>query len=264
MLPEQRRRDILALVKQHGAITVLELKEQLNVTAATIRKDLADLEREGLLVRTHGGAISPGYGRGHDLPVRVRQTMLSSEKQMLGRMAATLIQPGDTIMLDNSSTISFLALHLGQVRDVAVVTNSWAAVEQLARHNVRVISSGGVLDRESMSFLGGETEETLARYHVDKAFLSTKGISIEYGLTDARLEQARIHRVMVKAAERVILVADHSKFDTICFAEVAPLARVSVVVTDNEPPQPYRDFFADNHVQVLVGNAGAIPDEAEV
>ena len=264
MLPEQRRRDILALVKQHGAITVLELKERLNVTAATIRNDLAKLEREGLLVRTHGGAISPGYGRGHDLPVRVRRTMLSDEKQMLGRMAAKLIQPGDTIMIDNSSTISFLMMHLGELRDVTVVTNSWAAVEQLAHHNVHVISSGGVLDGESMSFLGGETEDALACYHVDKVFLSTKGISIEHGLTDARLEQARVHRVMVKAAEQVILVADHSKFDTICFAEVASLTRVSVVITDKEPPQSYRDFFANNHIQIFVGKANSVSSEAGV
>ncbi|WP_324716715.1 DeoR/GlpR family DNA-binding transcription regulator [Carboxydochorda subterranea] len=256
MLSEQRRLEISSLVRRRGAVGVAELVQLFKVTPATVRKDLTALHKAGMLVRTRGGALAPNYGHGRDLPVSVRQTMLSTEKLRIAEKARAYVKPGDTIYLDGSSTVGFLARLLDEIEELTVVTNSLLVMQQVALFpKARLLGVAGTLHRDSLSFLGGDVEDALRSYHVDKAFISTKGVSIGSGLTDAQPEWARIHRIVLQSADHIMLLADQSKFGTVSLVTVAPLSKVNVVVTDAEPQDPYRSFLEEHGVELAVAEA---------
>lgn len=253
MLPEQRKREIFSLIKRRGAISVSELSDIFSITATTIRKDLDALEEQGLIERTHGGALLPSYGRGRDVPINQRQTMQALEKERIAHSALRFVEPGDTIVLDDSSTVLCLARLLLEIKELTVVTNSLNVMDVLAKADgLCLYGLGGELNRDSRSFVGGETEDALARLHVDKCFVSTKGISVDTGLTDVHFHAARLHRKMLKASKKRILLMDNSKFDVVCFADVAPLESVHYVLTDAEPPESYYQELGDLGVELIV------------
>lgn len=232
---------------------VTELVQLFNVTPTTVRKDLAALHAAGMLIRTRGGALAPNYGHARDLPVSVRQTLLSTEKLRIAEKARAYVKPGDTIYLDGSSTVGFLARVLDEIEELTVVTNSLLVMDQVALFpKVRLLGVAGTLHRESLSFLGGDVEDGLRSYHVDKAFISTNGVSIDSGLTDAQPEWARVHRIVFQSADRTVLLADQSKFGIVSLMTVAPLSKVSVLVTNAEPPNPYRSFLEEHDVEIVV------------
>lgn len=260
MLPEQRRYEILSVVKRRGAVSVNDLCELFSITPTTARKDLAELGQRGSIIRTHGGALNPGYARGHDVSLETRQNLQSREKTSIAEAAVAHVRPGDTILLDDSSTVSYLARLLKDMQSLTVVTYALDVVNVLSTApGIRLMVIGGAFDAESKAFAGGPAEDMLSQLHVDKAFFSPKGVSLDAGLTDARMDQARLHRrVIASAAERVLMV-DSSKFDVVCFAEVAPLDVVQLIITEREPSQRYVTLWEKRGVQLEIARGPARP-----
>lgn len=231
MLVAERYEKIVKLVNERGSIRVTELSTLCDVTEETIRRDLDKLESEGRLRRSHGGAVSLKETRS-ETPYFERETMHVEEKRTIAEQAVKLIEPGDRIILDASSTAWFMASLVPDVR-LTVLTNSIkVAMELSAKEKIDVISTGGLLTSRSLSYVGPLAERSLAQYHVDKAFISCKGVHLDRGISETNELQAEVKQGMLAAADRVILLADYSKFGLQAFASVAEMSRVHTVVTD--------------------------------
>jgi DeoR family L-fucose operon activator len=231
MLARQRQAEILARVNAAGAVRVADLARDLRVAEETIRRDLDRLDREGKVVRTHGGAL-PARDVSHDLPFEARSSAHRDEKVSIARHALQHVSQQDVIALDASSTVHELARILPDM-PITVVTNALPATAiLLARPRIRVLSTGGFLDTRSRSWLGSFAEHALDRVNINKLFMSAKGVDLTRGLSEVDDAQARVKRRMMDLAEQVFLLVDHSKFGERAAVHQADLGEVDVLITD--------------------------------
>ncbi|WP_309122417.1 DeoR/GlpR family DNA-binding transcription regulator [Paenibacillus sp.] len=231
MLVAERLQRIVDLVNERKSIRVSELSELCDVTEETIRRDLDKLEAEGKLARTHGGAISLAETR-TEVPYYEREIVRSEEKRRIAEEAVKLIRPKDRILLDASSTAWYMARLIPDM-PLTVLTNSIkAAVELAGKEKIQVISTGGILSPGSLSYVGPLAERALEQYHVGRLFLSCKGARLDRGLSESNELQALVKQRMIAAADEVVLLADHTKFEVQAFTHVAGWDRVTRVVTD--------------------------------
>ncbi|GIP39468.1 putative HTH-type transcriptional regulator YulB [Paenibacillus sp. J31TS4] len=231
MLVAERYEKIVQLVNDRGSIRVTELSELCQVTEETIRRDLDRLEEAGKLLRSHGGAIRI-RDQQPEVPYFEREVTNADEKKRIAREAVKLIEPGDRIVLDASSTAWYMASLVPDI-PLTVLTNSIkVAMELSGKEKIEVISTGGILAQRSLSFVGPLAERALEAYHVDKVFLSCKGIHLEWGISESNELQARVKQKMTGSADKLILLADSSKFGVKAFTHVADLHAASAVITD--------------------------------
>lgn len=233
MLAAERYERIVQLVNDRGSARVTELAELCQVTEETIRRDLDKLEEAGRLKRSHGGAVSmKESGSQQEIPYFEREITNAEEKKRIAEAAVERIAPRDRILLDASSTAWYMARILPDI-PLTVLTNSVKAAAELGgKEKIEVLSTGGLLAHRSLSFVGPLAERALDDYHVDKAFLSCKGVHPERGLSESTELQAKVKQRMAGIADHVYLLADASKFGVQAFARVADLGAVHTVITD--------------------------------
>ena len=234
--PHDRRREILRLLEAHGRVSVRELSRRLSVSEVTIRKDLAWLETQGLLIRTHGGALLADRNPA-ELAFEVRERMNREEKTRIAQAAATLVQDGDSVALDASTTAMYLARFLRERRELTVITNGIrVAMEFAGRPGITVLMLGGTVRWEAFSLVGLWGKDILHQVNIQKAFLGAKGLTLEEGLTDVNLEEVRLKRTIAEASKEVIAILDHTKWGRTSFATFCPLERVRLIITDSQAP----------------------------
>jgi DeoR/GlpR family transcriptional regulator of sugar metabolism len=238
----ERRMKIVELINTHKTASVAEITEWLGASPATVRRDLIWLDRQGLIVRTRGGAIAIDYPS----QVTLRRTIPAyeqrlneyvEEKRCIGQCAAETIHDGETIILDASSTNHYVLPFLTKKRDLTVITNSLYISKELmtlseTNPGLTVVCSGGTLFMRSYSFIGMIAEQALSQFYVDKAFIGLRGISLHHGLTSPFMEEIPIKRQMIKCAEQVFILADHTKFNVTSAGLIAPLNIVHTLITD--------------------------------
>jgi len=252
MLSDERRQAILHLLDTRGNVTVAELGAQFEVSEMTIRRDLDELERQGLLRRVHGGAVR-GRGRSYEPAFLIRSGMRQAEKERIAAAAADLVQSGDSIALDVGTTTLEVARRLKGKRDLTVITPSLRIANQLAEmQDLRLILPGGLLRPGELSLVGALAEETFRQFYVDKLFMGIGGIDLEAGLTEFNLEDALVKKAMLRAAKEIIVVADASKFGVVTFSVVAPLQVVNRIITDNSISPAYVERLRERNIEVIV------------
>ncbi|UCF98327.1 MAG: DeoR/GlpR transcriptional regulator [Spirochaetaceae bacterium] len=224
---------IYNLLKQKNTVLIGELSRILHVSTNTIRRDLSNLEKQGLLKRTHGGAIfADSYMQSQPYEMRSKEGM--TEKEKIGRMAASLIRDGSTVIIDAGTTTKQLALYLKSAGSLTVLTNSLEIAEILSENaNIIVILSGGILQVSSQHLVGMPAEQFFNQVHVDQLFTSANAISIEKGMLSSNLHIVPIKQKMIDAAREIILIADSSKFDKTGIGQIAPLTAVHKLITDS-------------------------------
>jgi len=231
MLLAERLQRIVDLVNERKSIRVSELSELCAVTEETIRRDLDKLEAEGKLARTHGGAVSLAETR-TEVPYYEREVAFGEEKRRIAEEAVKLVRPKDRIMLDASTSAWYVAKQLPDM-PLTVLTNSIkVAIELANKEKIQVISTGGILLSGSLSYVGPLAERSIDPYHFDRLFLSCKGARVDRGLSESNELQGVMKQRMIDAAEEVVLLADHSKFDVQAFTHVAGWDRIDRVITD--------------------------------
>jgi DeoR family fructose operon transcriptional repressor len=235
MFAEERKQRILAALLRKPAVRVTELERTLRVSAASIRRDLAELERTGLLKRTHGGAISVQMAV-IEPSLAEKEDRYQAEKIAIARLAAALIQRGDTIFLDAGSTTRQIARELRHHREITVVTNALNIAWELSSSELELLVTGGHVRRGILSQVGPLADQAIAAVHVDKLFLAANGVDLNRGVTTPNLLEAQTKRAMIERASEVILVVDHSKFGRVTFGQICGLDRVHRVITDDRLP----------------------------
>jgi len=240
-LPATRRAQLVNLVEQRGEATVIELVDAVGVSADTIRRDLDDLARRGLLTRTHGGATHRPLARA-DQPFDRRMQEHHEGKQLIGATAAALLTDGQTLLINGGTTTLAVARCLHHLRDLTVVTNNLRLPAEIDTGSLRELYLLGGHCRFSPLVTIGPVEFPGTEGHgshavtADVAIIGVGGISAGVGLSTTNLHEARMMREMIDAAQRVLVVADASKFGRDTFVQIAPLDLVGTVVTDRPPP----------------------------
>lgn len=234
MLAGERRNRILELLKANQVISVSELCNELEASEATIRRDLTLLENEGKLERTHGGALFSDNKLNIEDKVNQRETMAIAEKSEIAAQAFKLIEDHDSIILDAGTSTLELAKLIGQSRlHLSVITNSTIVFSALADNpNLDLIMIGGKVRANTLAVVGSTAVDMLNRFHVDKAFLGTNGLTVDSGLTTSDLDEAAVKRTMLTVARQRIVLADHTKFNKVYMSQIAPLSMVDYIVTD--------------------------------
>jgi DeoR family transcriptional regulator of aga operon len=234
-----RTERILRELQQAGSISVEQLCALLDVSVATVRRDLQDLEDKGLLRRTHGGAVSiePLFYEPfrHDSSFQVQIERHAEEKRRIALAAADLVQDGETIALTAGTTTTEVVRSIRNRRGVTVVTSTInVAMELTKRTDLEVFVTGGFLRGDWFSLVGPAAGHAMSQINVDKVFLGVNGIDAQKGLTSANSGEAAINRIMVEQAKQRIAVADHSKLGVVATYRFCHASEISVLITDTE------------------------------
>lgn len=253
-----RRTKIIEIVQQSGSKTVAELCDLFDVSEMTIRRDLRDLDREGVLRRVHGGAVS-NLGRSYEPPYTIRSTRNAENKRAIGLKAAELIVDGDSIALDVGTTTLEIAQALQGKHNLTIITASLPIANEIVSNlsltsEVRLILTGGIIRSGELSMIGHIAAQTYSDFYVDKAFIGVGGISLEAGLTEYNMEDAMVKKPLIQNAHQRIVVADSSKFGRTTFTSVAPLAMVDIVITDSQISKESLDSLQDLGIEVLIAD----------
>ncbi|MEP9374769.1 DeoR/GlpR family DNA-binding transcription regulator [Mesorhizobium sp. KR1-2] len=230
----ERHQKIMDQLSATGRTDVSELAEALGVSTVTVRADLLYLEKNQVLRRIRGGAISVRPSR-YERPVDINASLRSNEKNAIAALAAEMIRDGETIIMDTGSTIAALAaLFPKTLTDIAVVTNSLAVATELADHpGATVIITGGTLRPKLNSLISPFGDLILKEINADIAFMSCAGVDAEKGFTNSNWQEAEIKKTMIRAASRVVFLADHSKLKHVATARIAPLSEADMLITDS-------------------------------
>jgi DeoR family transcriptional regulator of aga operon len=232
LMAEERRTQILQIVRGAGSAKVSELSHLFNTSAVTIRSDLNELHQRGLVVRSHGGALLPDTIL-REPPMLERLKEHASEKQRIGAKAASMINDGETIILDSGTTTLEIARHLKKKKGLNVITNGVnIAVELLDARDVQTFITGGTVRGESASISGRFSEQMFEQFLADKMFLSGAGCDPDFGVSGANIEETMLNRAMLRVSREIILVADASKFSKRSMSRIAPFSKISTVISD--------------------------------
>ena len=244
-----RKQYVLATLEQHGTVLVAEAARQLGTTPITIRRDLALLAEQGLVLRTHGGAVRPGIAR-HPVAFTAKTTAHSAQKEYIGRLAARHVREGDTIFIDCGSTTFPLCALIRHLK-IRVVTNSLPVLFELAGSAVQVVMAGGEVDASRQATHGAVTVEHLQRYQVDKAFMGVDGLSLRRGLSANSEKEASIFRAVAATTDHVFLLCDSSKLERDQYFQFAPLSSVGTLITDQQAPVELLAHYREAGLTVL-------------
>jgi DeoR/GlpR family transcriptional regulator of sugar metabolism len=254
----ERQNKIVELVLEDGRVDIPEICEMFDVSEMTVRRDLNELDRQGLLRRVHGGAIA-NLGRSYEPSFQTRSVKNQSSKTAIGLKAAELIYDGDSIALDVGTTTLEIVPGLRGKRNLTVLTSclqiATKVVDQISLEiDARLVLTGGIIRPRELSMIGPIPEQVYQELHVDKAFIGIGGVSLEDGLTEYNIEDTQIKKILIRSAREKIVVADGSKFGVTTFASVAPLTAVDKIVTDKSAPAQMIEQIRRQGVEVILVN----------
>lgn len=251
-MPQARRfQDILKTLEKQDFVRVSDLVRRLEVSHMTIRRDLAELEQKGYLIRTHGGALK-GEVLESLFSFDRRLERASAQKQAIGRAAARFVEDGDILFLDCGTTPFSLCAHLRQRKSLRVITTSLpVAAALLHSPGIRLSLIGGEVVGERQAVYGAAAERAIGEYHADKAFVGADGLSLAGGLSSYDEQEAGVTRRMAENAGRVFLLCDSSKIERDSYVRFAPLSLFHVLVTDDGLPRAVRERYRRQGIEII-------------
>jgi DeoR/GlpR family transcriptional regulator of sugar metabolism len=251
MLSAERRRKIVSKIAKEGIVEINELANQFGVSAMTIRRDLDFLEAENKIVRTHGGAII-GEGLSGEFSHKWKDEQNITAKESIARIAASMVHPGYSVILDAGSTNLRIARELVHLEDIFLVTNDVKiAVELGDEEGIQVFLTGGQLKRSVFSLEGHVAESVLSNVHVDLAFIGCDAFDLSRGAMSNSFAKIKLKQVMLKNAQRRVLVADSSKFDQRALFTFAELELFHTIITDENIPVEFIDVCRQQGIEVI-------------
>ena len=251
---KERRALILSKLQDNKEVSVIALSRQFGISEVTIRKDLTELQRRNLVIRTRGGVIRiPKTESDKDTAVENKRMYNTAEKKAIGRLAATFIHDEETIVLDSGTTTLEVAKNLDRFQRLTVITNSMDIALELLRYNrFTIILLGGHVRSTSHSMVGPLAEATLRNFYCDKLFLGIDSFNMDEGVSTPNIEEAHLNQNMIEMAKEVIAVCDSSKFNRRSFAFIAPVKKINAVVTDNAVSVDVRSKLKEQGVELYI------------
>ena len=252
MLAVERRNKIEEIIQKNKSVLVPELARQFDVTTETIRGDLEKLEKQGVLIRTYGGATLV-EGSESDIPVSDRDVINYEGKQRIGKRAAGIIKDGETVFLDASTSSLHIARNVKDKKSLTVITNSERIINELSScENIRVMSTGGLLSTRNMSYVGRIVEKTIREnYFANKVFFSCRGATLARGLTESNEAEAEIKKAMIDCSESVFFLCDHTKIGKIGVPVISDFSKIDTLITDIKMTDEWSKVLAENDINLI-------------
>jgi DeoR family fructose operon transcriptional repressor len=250
----ERQEKILELLQTNGAVSVNELIDILQVSPATVRRDLERLEQKNALRRTYGGAID-FQSVGYEPLYSMRIEDCTNEKKAIAKAVARLIQPGEIVALDAGTTTTEVAKLLLNLQPLTIVTPSLTIGQIFSEadsEELTVILAGGILRSKTLSLVGDLCEEVLLKYRCDKAIIGCTTLSPELGAMNTNLLASGVKKSLVSISKKLIVVADHTKLGRMALATFASIEQIDTLVTDWQAPSSIVEEFRDKGIEVIV------------
>jgi DeoR family transcriptional regulator, aga operon transcriptional repressor len=231
MLNEERRRLIVEMLHREGRVLVRQLARHFHTSQITIRKDLEFLDTQGVIQRTHGGALPVQSGALLDPTLREKENLHREEKLRIAQAAAEMVEAGQSVLLDSGTTTTAIARALKDIKKLVVITNAINIAAELAGTDIDVIVTGGMLRKNSFSLVGPVAEQAVRQISADILFLGVDGFDTKLGLFTPNVFEAQVNRVMVQVSRKTVAVCDSSKFGRRSLCNIMPLTGVDTVIT---------------------------------
>lgn len=262
---QQRHDQILHFLRTDQFVSIRRLSERLHVSPLTVRRDLDALQAEGLVERVHGGAhVLERIMDQSEVSFSLRRGAQVAEKQAIAQAAIQMLRRDEVILVDASTTGLCFAHHIPEGLPLTLITYSALLPVELAHHpGLEIISTGGVLHRKSLCYLGEAAERALDPFHANLAFMGVKGVALDAGCTDAHLAEIQLKTKLLERASTLVLLADHTKLGNIGLASFAPLSRIHTLVTDAGADPLFLETVRAQGVKVIVApmaGEGANPE----
>jgi DeoR/GlpR family transcriptional regulator of sugar metabolism len=252
LFTHERRQQIAQILEAQQRVTVAELSQLFSVSEVTIRKDLTWLETQKIAVRTHGGAVLALAGT-NEIGFDIREHLKQSEKDRIGAAAASMVQDGETIFIDASTTGLAMAQLLRSRRELTVVTNGLRSGMMLVGvPGISVLIPGGMLRETSFSLVGTWGAAMLKQIHISRAFLGARGFTLNEGLTDVNGEEVELKREIIASAREVVAIIDHSKWGQVALATFCPLEHIKMIITDAKAPHEMIELVRARDIEVSI------------
>lgn len=250
----ERRRKILDIVRERGFIKITELSELLNCSEVTLRSDIRQLDQDGLLLRTHGGAMR--VEEEQTLAYNKEKLSKDADKKIeIANTAYNLIENEDTIIIDDATTSFYLthSIKANPGKNITIVTNSLlVAMELLGQRHVNLFMVGGQISTEMAATMGDLAISSLEGFHVNKAFIGVHGLNFKLGITSIGSIQMQVKKSIIHSADEVIVLADSSKFGGAYLSVICPMERISKVITDQSISPEYVAVAKENNVHLII------------
>lgn len=253
-ISDKRKIFIRETIKNNGTVQVNELARELDVSEMTVRRDLSELENEGFLKRTHGGAVREA-SRSYEPPFTVRKTINSEAKASIAVKAASFVEEGDTIAVDSGTTALEFAGHLQGFRNLTIVTPSIHIASMfLSNPGVETILSGGLVRKTEGSLVGDITMRTFENLYFDKFFMSCAGLSAEAGFTEYIMDDAVIKKLVISHSKKTIALMNAEKFGNTAFSQICSLGDVDILVTEKNPENEIKSSLLECGVKIEIAD----------
>ena len=243
---------IQEMLEKETSLSINDLCEDFGVSKNTIRRDIAELEKRGIIDKVYGGITRKQSTLSAPEPFAAREMKNAIQKQQVARIASTLVNDGDVIYIDSGTTTMHMIPFLADRKHLTIVTASVYVINAATAYpNFNVIATGGQLYLPSKAFVGSSVSRCLQNYNLSKIFLASTGISLENGATNASPLESEIKHNLVHKAGKKFLLVDTSKLDVVSLMTYCQLSELDTVIMDKLPPEKYTDYFATHKVQLL-------------
>ena len=251
MLTLERQEEILEILNKNKSATVEELAAELFVSGATIRRDLRSMEKQGLIKRSHGGAM-PFKSSAEESAFAIREQENTSAKKSIANLAVKLIKNGDSLFIDSSTTTGVLISMFNNFKYLTVTTTGLRNALLLSQtDNVKIYIAGGQIQNHSNSIIGSDTMDYISRIHSDISFVSCSGVTIENGFTDSSIEQAKLKQQMRKNSAKLAMLCDSTKFGKTFLCTDFNFDDIDYLITDKMPSQEFLNKIAKSKCKLI-------------
>ncbi len=252
ILIEKRRDNICELLKEKNILLISELSSILNISKATIRRDLNILAKEKKIIKTYGGAIIQST-KDYEPPYRIRSLKMIEEKRAIGKLAASLIPESSLIFIDVGTTLLELAKNLPTDKNISVITNWLPIAEKLGEKMFsNLFLLGGKVNCREMSIIGNYPLQSLDNFNIEICFIGVGGVSIEHGITDYTFEEIEMKKRVIQRAKKRIVLADHKKFDRLTPIKICDLSDINIIITSEGLEEQYRKNIEGFGIKLLI------------
>lgn len=252
-----RQAQINRIVDEREAVTVGELGQLLEVSEATIRRDLDSLAIDGFIVRTHGGAVR-ATTLGREEPLLERHNLMRDAKSAIASRAASIVTSGDTIFLGTGTTVALMAPHLVHLKDLTVISNSVPVIDVLGGvPGIDLIVIGGAFRRSERSMVGLKAVEAIRGYRADRVFMGMRAIDVAQGFTGDAIDEAMTGRAILEIGTQSVVLADNTKFGRVSTVFLAPVNAVDLVITDSGIDRETAEGVTESGLQLIIAEVAA-------
>lgn len=251
MLTLERQNEIMDILNRKKSATVEELAAELFVSGATVRRDLRAMEERGLIKRSHGGAI-PYKSSAEESAFAIREQENTQAKRTIARLAVKLLKNGDSLFIDSSSTTGYIIPLLDGFKYLSVTTTGLRNALLLSQTDkIKIYIAGGEIQNHSNSIAGTDTMDYISRIHADLAIVSCTGLSLENGITDASIEQAKLKQRMRNNSDKLAVLCDSTKFDKTFLCKDFDFSQIDYLITEKMPAKRYTEAISKTKCKII-------------